>query len=245
MVSSTPTLNSLASDVDLGTMLDSITWQGIQFVFRRLMIAVAIALFFGVLGILGGIGYNASPVKQSITIVDKTTSEVSVIVQENFNPVLHPFHWLTGHGSWLQEFSALRSDVSGGVTWSGKHAFGNWRYGGGSSASPGSAMFQSTFSDSFLSLEDYFKDAAMRMATWGFLENLLVLFAVTTAIEVLNQRTLYVILFAGIFGFVGGIIGTMVGLAVGAILFIVCKSRKDLFHRLWNYLREKDNSQTL
>lgn len=144
--------------------------------FKKVAAASAVALFLAILGIFGSIGYQSRLVRESFTLNDEWTTNIDVVVEATFNPVLHPVHWLAGHGYWLEDFSGGKANVIGGPNWSGEHAFGNYRYGTGS----GGQMPSGQSADRTV---DYYADATMYMTTWGFLENLGVLFVLTIAIE--------------------------------------------------------------
>jgi regulatory protein YycH of two-component signal transduction system YycFG len=42
------------------------------------------------------------------------------VVEATFNPILHPFHWIAGHGSWVDEYTSIVSNEKGGEVHFGK-----------------------------------------------------------------------------------------------------------------------------
>ena len=94
---------------------------------RKLAVAVAFALLFVLLGVFDGVSYHAQVLECSVetgiyfshpqgTVAMNTTS----VVEATFNPILHPFHWIAGHGSWVDEYTSIVSNEKGGEVHFGK-----------------------------------------------------------------------------------------------------------------------------
>ena len=95
--------------------------RSIATVSRKLAIAVAFALFLVLLGMFEGVSYHAQVLECSVetgicfshpqgTAAMNTTS----VVEATFNPILHPFHWIAGYGSWVDKYTSIVSNERGG-----------------------------------------------------------------------------------------------------------------------------------
>ena len=196
----------------------------IRSVFGRLAVAIAVALFFVLRGVFGGVSYHAQVLKTSVETytffghpLSLPIMNTSSVVEATFNPILHPFHWIAGRGSWVDEYSSIVGNSHGGEA----------HYGKQYSAQDGDQRVQRS---GWVSPEDNFEYAVLDMAFWGVMENFAILLSVTITIEILKQRFFYIVLLAGIIGFsLAGIVGTVTGLAVGTIFFLIykLKSRKE------------------
>lgn len=170
---------------------------------RKLAVAIGVALLLSFIGTFDGIGYHARLLK--LTFGGVGGADVYALVEESYNPILHPFNWLTNRESVIGEF--------------GGTVQGNKARGG------------------YIGPQDYFQNFAFEMSLWGAMENLVILLIVTITIEIAGERLLYILLFAGAFGFSEGIIGTIFGLAVGIAFFLIYKlelAKKGFFARFWD-----------
>lgn len=106
-------------------------------------------------------------------------------------------------------------------------------------------MVGSSVRAGYITAEDYLATFALDLAVWDSLESLVILLLVTIAIEVVEERLLYLVLFAGVVGFLAGIIGTAIGLAAGAVFFLIYKFKlgnENIFARFWDYFWEKEDA---
>jgi hypothetical protein len=160
----------------------------------KLGIAVALTFFLAFLGLFNVLGYNVKHIEetdfQPHYDLGYATSTVECGI--DFDPVLFPYYWLVGKGQLDGNFSMVYI----------AEAFGPGEYGG--------ARFGGRPQDRF----DFY---VVRLVTWGFVANLVLLFHAAVIVEVLGKRSLYFFVLGSIAGFAAaGIIGAIVGLFAGA-----------------------------
>jgi len=82
--------------------------------------------------------------------------------------------------------------------------------------SPGGRPFYGDYS------RDRYPEYLTYLTTWGALPNLVVLFFITLAVEVVGRRILYLLLLSGIIGFYAFVlVGTIVGVFVGCLAVLL------------------------
>jgi hypothetical protein len=169
-------------------------------VLRRVFFAGLMTVLLGLLGLFGGLGYHLYGLKEvSFTTHDRLGyADASFKINLTYNPVLYPAYWLIGRGSINGTYSILASPLS---------------YSPGESVRPNWGLSRQDRADQYL----------INMLVWGMPLNLLALFSVAIAIEIVRERGLYFVLFGGLLGFniqemqgviVGGVAGALVALTL-------------------------------
>jgi len=171
------------------------------------------------LGLLGGIGYNVQALNEVSRDYTYSAYGFMLVVfycDITYNPVLYPFYWLQGSGHLAGNFSmaVFSEGLSPGER--GVPQFGR---------SPAQRL-------------DYY---LTRMLTWGAIANLVLLFMFTIAIEIVQKRIFYLVVFASSLGFTfASLVGWIVGLCIGAISvgYVLLRLPKDntleeFWHSLW------------
>jgi hypothetical protein len=181
-------------------------------ILRKFIVALIVALLLMLLGIFGRIGYYVRHIEElsftryyGLGYADATFS-CDII----FNPVLYPFYWMLEKGHISGNFSTIYVPEA---------------Y---STGELGHAIWPPSPSDRY-------PEYILQIITWGILPNLLILFNITVAIEIVGRRTLYLLIFCGILGFfVGELLGAIIGLIAGAFLTLqMNKFIVQLWHSLW------------
>jgi len=187
---------------------------------KRLLIALGMALFLLLLGLYGGLGYSL----QSLEEVSRDRSFMSsgfmpvvFYCDITYNPILYPYYWLQGSGHLSGNFSI--------IYW----AEG---YSPGERGSPQFGVSPTQRLDFYLT----------RMLTWGLAINLALLFALATAIEIVQKRILYLVVFISSLGFAfASLAGWIVGLCIGAfsVSYVLIKMpRNNNLEEFWRSLWE-------
>lgn len=201
--------------------MGSPTLQGrrITRVLMKLAIAVLLALLFGVLGTVSGLGYHRNLIEERDFVVHTQLgyADASISFSATYDPLLFPFYWIKGTGYIKGNYSLILLPSSLGPS-----EFSTGIYGLGPS--------------------DRYGDYTMQMLLWGFWANLIILLFFTVTIEAARARVLYLAFILGLLGFfVATIVGMLVGLAIGVavILFITIRLPKDnMLSRFWYSLWE-------
>lgn len=179
-------------------------------IFRKLIVAVLLAIFLTLLGIFDGVGYHVysisetSFIRQGIGGYADATFKCDIL----YNPILYLFYWNVGRGHINGSFSMIYIPDA----YSGNRAF-----------------YPPT-------PRERYPAYVMYLASWGLLPNLVVLFILTAAIEITGKRSLYLIVFGGVIGFYFfELVGVAIGMIIGSIAFaFLLKYRRDNpFSRFW------------
>jgi hypothetical protein len=181
-------------------------------VVKRLSIAIGVAMLLFLLGIFNGVGYSINSISENISpSSDSAFANVSVSFDATYNPILHPFYWLTGMGHTSENITGILPVGQIPTPLHGYHP---------PTPSPGKL----SFGRSWLSQQERYDSYTIYMALRGMYGNLATLALVAVIIEAVKQRLLYVVLFSGVVGFwAGGVLGTFIGLLLSSIAITVYK----------------------
>lgn len=181
-------------------------------ILRKFIVAVLMALLLMLLGIFGKVGYYVHHIEElsftryyGLGYADATFS-----CDITFNPILYPFYWMMEKGHISGNFSTIYFPEACSP---GEFGHPIWP------TSP----------------SDRYPEYILQIVTWGILPNLLILFNITVAIEIVGRRTVYLLLFCGILGFFfAELLGTIIGLIAGAFLTLKMNNKLvQLWHSLW------------
>ncbi len=184
--------------------------QQIVSVLRQILIAFGIAALFALLSIFPSLGYHGSA---STEVVDRDYLGFW-IVDANYsialNPVLYPFSWASGRGSYSSAFQFVSVPTYSGY----EYRFPVWR-----------------------SSAELNEEAIIIVLIQNIIRNFVPNVFVLTAIGFLRRQALYFVLFGGIIGFaVGSAIGSVVGLSVAALIVYFIVPRVEVLKSLREYI---------
>lgn len=163
-------------------------------ILKKLLIAIVLALFLAFLGIFDGVGYHVYQISETSFVRQYTYALATFKCDLVYNPILYPFYWNIGEGRINGSFTMIYIPDA---------------YFGGRAYYPPTTQER---------LPVY----VMHVADRGLLQNLIVLFILTCAIEVVGKRSLYLIVFGGVIGFFFfQIVGVIVGMVAGSIAVIL------------------------
>jgi hypothetical protein len=190
-------------------------------VVKRLSIAIGVAMLLLLLGIFNGVGYSINSISESISpSSDSAFADVSVSFDATYNPILHPFYWLTGIGHTSENITGI---LPVGQTSSPLPSY-----------HPPTHHRSTPSGRGWLTQQERYDSYTMYMATRSVYGNLASLLLVAVIIEAVKQRLLYVVLFSGVVGFwAGGVLGTFIGLLLSSIAIAVYRlkfANADLAH---------------
>jgi len=184
-------------------------------IIRKLIVALLFALLFTFFGFFSGPGYHVNQVEE--VSFDRTFglgfANAAFACDVVFNPLVYPFYWFAGGGHLVGNFSMMY--VPEGY-------------------SPGGRPFYGDYS------RDRYPEYLTYLTTWGTLPNLVVLFFITLAVEVVGRRILYLLLLSGIIGFYAFVlVGTIVGVFVGCLAVLLASKlaheRGYTLEQVWSF----------
>jgi len=163
---------------------------------RKLSVAIVFALFLALLGIFDGIGYRVYSISE--ISFDRQGlygyADAAFKCDMLYDPILYPFYWNVGSGHINGSFSMIYIPDA----YSGSRAF-----------------YPPT-------PRERYPAYIMHLVSWGSLPNLVVLFILTAAVEIIGKRSLYLIIFGGVIGFYFlQLEGVAIGMIIGSILFML------------------------
>jgi len=187
-------------------------------IFRKLIYATAFTFFLALLGIFSGLGYRVHHIEELSFIPHSRLGYADVVFNCDmiYDPVLYPLYWMVGSGHISGNFSIMYLPEG---YYPGEYGGPVWGY-------HARERYDAYISD---------------MLSWGMLLNLFILFNIAIVIEIVEKRSLYLVLFCGILGFfVAEILGVIIGMIVSALaLFMMLKFWSDNFIvRFWYSLWE-------
>jgi len=182
---------------------------------KKPIIAGLMAALFLVLGLINGIGYRITELREVSYVPDLQETYADVILRCNMtlNPLLYPYYWLKGLGIFEGNYPIVRIPALSHMTARAR-------------------------------LDDY----VMLIITTGNLSNLMALFLIAIAIELIGKRVIYIVQFSSIIGFAfAGITGTIAGIIAGifpALLIAFKKPQGRILSRFWDSLWQSSKSET-
>jgi hypothetical protein len=189
--------------------------------FKRIIIAIALAFLLLFLGFFGNIGYQVISVKElPYPLGFRTYGTYAVgrfYCDIVYNPILYPYYWLVGAGHLMQNVSMVVYPD----------------YGPGEQAYPIFPRIDIRETDLYVTT----------MIIWGTAPNAIFLLFITLFLEIIGRRIIYLILMSGTLGFaLGSIIGTVVASAIGASIIIYLsvfnKPKMEMLRNFWHSLWE-------
>lgn len=163
-------------------------------ILKKLIIAVILAFFLALLGIFDGVGYHVYQISETSFVRQYSYALATFKCDLLYNPILYPFYWNIGEGRISGSFSMIYVPDA----YSGSRAY-----------------YPPTPQERLPAYVMYVSDR-------GLLQNLIVLFILTVAIEIAGKRSLYLIVFGGVIGFYfSQINGMIVGMIAGSIAVVL------------------------
>jgi hypothetical protein len=188
---------------------------------RRIVFALALALLMFLLGFFANIGYHVVSIKELPYPLGFRSYGYSAVGRFYcdivYNPILYPYYWFVGVGRYIGNFSMIVLPT----------------YGPGEQAYPIYPGPEVREGDLYLT----------SMLVWGMAPNMVFLLFITTFLEIINKRIVYLVLTGGTLGFaVASVIGLVVGslISVSAIVYLLVfnKSKMAVLRDFWNSLWE-------
>jgi hypothetical protein len=166
-------------------------------ILRKLIVAVLFALLLTLFGVFDGLGYHGYARELSIDESSALGYNVAFSCDIIYDPITYPSYWVMGRGQVSGTFEI--SDAPLGMLTGRVFGFRQER----------ESMY------------------LLGMLTWGSTINLIGLLGLTVAIEIIQKRSLYLILLCGMFGFyVFNLLGVLFGIIAGSLVAL-------LLLRLW------------
>lgn len=180
---------------------------------RRLVLPVLFAFMFTLLGLFSGLGYHLNYIDELSFVKHNQLGYADAVFACDiiYDPIVFPLYWVIGKGHMNGTYQMMYVPES-----YAPGEFGGPIWG--------------------LKKEDRYDAYVLYMLTWGTVLNLLFLLGVTITVEIVGQRSLYLVLLFGMFGFsVFQILGVFLGIVVGSlIVLLLFKWRPDnLIVRFW------------
>lgn len=183
---------------------------------QKLIIAMLFTFLFAFLGIFSGSGYHLYQINETSFVSHGQSgyADASFKLNMAYDPLLYPYYWILGVGRVNGTFSMMYVPDAYGP--SGRPYYGTQP-------------------------SERYQTYILHMLTWGTLPNVVILFILAIAIEIIGRRSLYLVAFGGILGFYAyEVLGATVGVVAGSVaLFVLLKLWRDNpVMRFWNSLWE-------
>jgi hypothetical protein len=173
--------------------------------------AILFALLFLILGLFGGLGYHVYQIAEVSFVRNSQYGYADATFRCDMicDPLLYPFYWVAGRGRLNGTFSIIYVPEA---------------------YSPGGRAYYG------VEPKERYSEYVIRMLTWATLPNLLFLFFLTVAVEIVGKRSLYAVFLSGVLGFYAlEVIGLVMGLAFACLAISLFSKfwRDNPFTRFW------------
>jgi len=178
-------------------------------ILRKLVVAVLFSFLFVLLGFFSGLGYHVNRIEETSFVYQYTYAQAEFSADVIYNPLVYPYYWVLGSGHVYGSFSMIY--IPDAYTASGRPFYG---------AGPSGR----------------YAEYLLIVISWGTLPNLLTLFVVTLAVEVVGRRVIYMVLLLGSIGFYWFVLeGVLLGVITGSLLAVLLKFwRENPLTQLWD-----------